>query len=197
VGFYTPTVRWAYNEDAKAPAYDADRARAMFLRARTPGRPVIIIAVNVPPFRSLGLQTAEQWREVGLDARVRLVDPADLLDLMTDPGTEWDFVLLGGGNGPDPDVLRLRFASDGLFSFSGFRSERFDEAVRRGGRYSVAVVRAAAYREAQNVLAEDLPILPLAEGLRVTVRSRRVYGLPQAEARGLVADYDFSLVKLQ
>jgi peptide/nickel transport system substrate-binding protein len=105
--------------------------------------------------------------------------------------------VLGGGNGPDPDVLRLRLASDGMLRFSGYSSRRFDEAVSDGGRRTDMPGRAAAYKRAQQVLAEDLPIMPLAEGVRVTVCGRGVRGLPQTDARGLVGDFDYSLVRVE
>lgn len=197
LGFYSPSVPWAYNEKATVPAYEPERARALFRSAGARGRRTVILAPGISPFRSLATELARQWSDAGLKATVSFIDPADLSQILSRGDTDWDVVLLGGSNGPDPDVLRVRFASDGVMSFSGFSNPRFDSAVREGGRHSALPIRAAAYRQAQDVLAEELPILPLAESLRVTARARRVYGLPQAEARGLVPDYDFSLVRLR
>jgi hypothetical protein len=55
--------------------------------------------------------------------------------------------------------------------------------------------RTAAYSRVQRILARDLPVAPLAEGVFLAVGRRGLRGLAQAEARGLVSANDYSLVR--
>ena len=198
-GFFTPQIPWAYNDRAELPPRDAARA-ATLLHAPgvvPAGRPIVIATSEVSTFVLLAEELARQFSALGVPAIATPIPLAGFVKALNDAATEWDMALLGGGNWPDPDILRLRFASDGLLRFSGYASPRFDAAVREGGRRADMPARAAAYRRAQELLAEELPIMPLAEGVRVTVSRRRVRGLPQTDARGLVGDFDYSLARLE
>jgi peptide/nickel transport system substrate-binding protein len=135
----------------------------------------------------------DQLRAVGIVVDVALVSAPEWLRRVV--GTrDFDLAIFGGTQGPDPDVLRTRL---GRSSFIGYSDPSFDAAVEEGAHALDAESRARAYFRAQEALARDQPVVPLAEAVRVSVYGRRVTGLPQVEARGLVAPNDFSLVRLQ
>jgi ABC-type transport system substrate-binding protein len=111
---------------------------------------------------------------------------------------DFDFTIVAGQQGPDPDQLRRRLlASTETGAYIGYDDPEFREAVERGARVVSVSERAAAYQRAQEILARDVPVIPLVEAVKVVVHHRRVSGLPQLEARGLVGIFDFSLVKLR
>ena len=66
----------------------------------------------------------------------------------------------------------------------------------RGGAVADPAARAPLYFRAQEILAEDLPIAPLFEPLRIGVYRDRLRGLPDDDARGLVPEYTFNLVRM-
>lgn len=200
-GFYTPSIAWAYNTRATAPAFDLDRARALLDESElAPGPRGVrfeptLVSTDLPPMRDLAREVAAQFRAVGVGVRVVLVPHTEWLD-RTLGRSDFDLTILGGSHGPDPENLNLRFGSRGAFPFQGYASAAFDQAVAEGARTVDLARRTRAYARAQEILARDLPIAPLAEGVRITVCRVEVTGLPQTEARGLVPRGDFSLVRV-
>jgi len=198
-GFYTPAVAWAYNARALAPAFDPGRARAL-LAAALDGQggafqPVLLTS-GVVPFGDMAREVARQLRAVGIAVRLE-IEPPDRWYARVMERHDFDIVLVGGNQGPDPESLNLRFGSQSPGSrIMGYESSELDAAVGEGSRVAAPSLRARAYFRAQEILARDLPIAPLAEAIRVVVCRREVTGLSQAEGRGLVAPHDYSLVRL-
>ena len=201
MGWYTPDVEWAYNADARVPDYDIAHARRLLDRAGLPlkGRERLrlrLVVPNAPPIRDIAEVVREQLARVGIGLDVeRMPSGAWLQRILVDK--DYDLAIVSGNQGPDPDQLRRRFLSGTeTGDHVGYDAPDFREAVERGARVMDVADRAAAYHLAQEILARDVPIVPLAEGVRLVIHNRRVTGMPQLEARGLVGTFDFSLVKL-
>jgi peptide/nickel transport system substrate-binding protein len=202
VGWYTPDVDWAYNPDARVPEYDAAAASRLLdaadLRRGARGERVRVSMVmpNATVLGELGRVVATQLAGVGIG-----------VDVLALPTSEWakrvvaehdfDLAIIGGAQGPDPDALRQRFSSrTATGAYIGYASAEFEDAVERGARTLDLAQRAAAYYEAQEILARDVPVVPLVESVKVIIHNARVSGLPQLEARALVGWFDFSLVRV-
>jgi peptide/nickel transport system substrate-binding protein len=195
IGFYTPAVGWAYNGAARAPAYDPAEAKRLVAEIAPP--PIAFMYPGSPKARPtpLGTEIVRQLQAVGLRVEPHAIPPTDLLAYLFG-GREFDLVVLSGAHGPDPDNLTARFGSSGSMQVMGYANPDLDRVLLRGGSVSDPVQRAAAYFRAQEILAQDLPIAPLFETIRATVFREGLRGLPQVDARGLVADYTFNLVRL-
>ena len=200
-GFYTPTVAWAYHAAARVPPFDRGRAARLLdeagLRPDAQGVRLraSLLAPAYPPLDDLGRELARQLRPLGVVLDVAVLPPQAVAEKVFN-ARDFDLALMGGNHGPDPDNLRTRFGSHGATQFMGYSSPELDAALAEGARQQDLAARAAAYARAQALLARDLPIAPLAEGVRVTVCRRTVTGLPQLEGRGLVAFNNYSLVRL-
>ena len=197
-GFYTPAVAWAYNARALAPAFDPGRAQALLaavLAGRGESFQPVLLSAGINPFGDMAREVARQLGIVGIDVRLEL-EPLERWYPRAMESHDFDIALLGGSQGPDPENLNLRFGSGGLAQIMGYESAELDAAVSDGGRHADLSRRAQAYFRAQEILARDLPIAPLAESIRVMVCRRGVTGLDQAEGRGLVPPHDYSLVRL-
>jgi ABC-type oligopeptide transport system substrate-binding subunit len=103
---------------------------------------------------------------------------------------------MGGSQGPDPENLNVRFGSRGATQVMGYESPELDATLAEGARATDLPRRARAYYRAQEILARDLPVVPLAEGIHVTISRRGVTGLPWVEGRGLIPDQELSLVRI-
>jgi peptide/nickel transport system substrate-binding protein len=198
--FYTPMVEWAHNSAARVGMADRGAARALLDAAGfKPDRrgvrisATLIVASDVAPFGDIARHLRGQLREIGLAIDVEPI-PLNAWIRRAFDTHDFDLALFGGTQGPDPDVLRLRF---GTGSFFGYSNPAFDRTVDEAARTLDVSRRARAYFRAQEILSSDLPVAPLAEAVRVVVYNKRVSGLPQVEARSLVAPYDFSLVRMQ
>lgn len=201
VGFYTPAVAWAYNADARVPDFDRRRARELLDEAGwRPDRRGVrleleLLGATVSPFREIAGLLRDQLRAVGIEVRPVLL-PLDRLLERVMTRHDFDLALMSGNQGPDPEDLNVRFGSGGSSQFMGYSSPGLDAALAEGARIMDLQRRARAYFRAQEILARDLPIAPLTEGVRLTLFRPEVHGLPQVEARGLVPAHDYSLVRV-
>ncbi|MGC8763084.1 MAG: ABC transporter substrate-binding protein [Acidobacteriota bacterium] len=129
--------------------------------------------------RAVAAVLAEQWAAVGVEAEVRWLEwgtfygdvKAGRFDAF---GLTWVGVT-------DPDGLRLRFAStafppEGL-NRGRYASPRVDDLLLRGAREGDWEARRALYVEAQRILAEEAPVLPLWHPDAVCVARPSVTGI--------------------
>jgi peptide/nickel transport system substrate-binding protein len=203
VGWYTPDVEWAYNAAARVPDFDLAAAGRMLdavgLRQSNGERfRATLLVPNIPPMREIADALQQQLAVLGVRLDVQRVPSFEWTHRVTNT-RDFELTLMSGTQGPDPDQLRRRFLASGDASgaYIGYESADFRDAVERGARVVDLSERAVAYRRAQEILARDVPFIPLAETVKVVVYNARVSGLPQLEARGLVGTFDFSLVKLR
>jgi peptide/nickel transport system substrate-binding protein len=201
-GFYTPVVGWAYDGSAHVPAFDPERARALLDEAGLrPGADGLrfhadLVLPASPPFVAMGRLLGRQLGSVGI--AVRTVEmPVDAWQDRLLGRHDFDLALVAGSQGPDPENLQNRFGSQGQLQMLGYSSPELDSALAAGAATTALETRARAYHRAQQILARDLPIAPLAEAVRIRLCRRRVRGLPYLEALGLVADGDYSLVRVR
>lgn len=196
LGFYTPSVAWAYNGDAHVPAYDPALARQLLAAAGQANLELELLATQVAPHADIARLLARQLTAVGLRIRLDLVSVSQLQERAM-VRHDFDLALIAGSHGPDPENLNLRFGSRGAIQPMGYSSPELDATLAEGARTVDLTRRARAYFRAQEILARDLPIAPIVEGVRLTFFRRGVHGLPQVEARGLVPVNDYSLVRVE
>jgi peptide/nickel transport system substrate-binding protein len=194
-GFYTPAVAWAYNGNARAPAYDPAGARRLVASSVPPGYVATLLCSTHGSGALLAEKIGAQLGAVGLRVRTRAVPPQEYFRLIFE-SHDFDLAVLAGSQGPDPDALTARFASNGGSQVMGYSNTELDSVLARGGTSSDMSVRSTAYFRAQEILAEDLPIAPLVENVRVTISRAGIRGLPQDDARGLVPEFMYNLVRL-
>ena len=193
MGFYTPAVAWAFNPSARAPELDLAGARSLLDQAGFPpdARGVRLraklLTPSLAPVSDVARAAADQLAAAGIALQVEVVPGREWI-ARTTRSHDFEVALMGGSLGPDPEILNLRFGSRSPVQLTGYSNPEFDAAVAEGAR---------AYFRAQEILARDLPMVPLADGATVTVYRRGVTGLPRLEARGLVPDFDFSLVRVR
>jgi peptide/nickel transport system substrate-binding protein len=202
LGLYTPAVDWAFNAKAQAPAFDAAGAEMLLDQAGLIRGPdgtrckLTLVTANASPYKDVAQAAQEQLRAVGFEAELVLLTPPDYTKRVNQE-QNFDLALTDGSWGPDPENLNTRFGSNGANQFMGYASAEFDAAVAQGARQTKLADRAQAYFRAQEILARDLPLAPLAEYAQLLVYRDTVTGLPQMEARGLVTFNDYSLVRVK
>jgi peptide/nickel transport system substrate-binding protein len=196
VGFYTPAVPWAYNGNARVPPQDVAAARKLVSEA-APVEPIVFAFAGPPDAEPTPIVSviSKQLAAVGLRCTPTPLPAASYLPTLM-KGDAFDMVVVAGNQGPDPDTMVARFGSTGTMQIMGYSNPALDELLARGGMTADPVSRAASYFRAQEILAEDLPIAPLYETIRVAAFRDGLRGVPHEDARGLVADYTFNLVRL-
>lgn len=196
VGFYTPAVAWAYNGDARAPQFDLPAAKRLFQAAVPASFSATLVIPGTTSMRYVADEIARQLGNAGLSVNIAVTRPREYFRRLMD-AHDFDLALMSGSQGPDPDNMSTRFSSGGSQQFMGYSSAQMDAELSRGGAQTDVLMRTQAYHRAQELLAADLPIVPLAESIRVSVCRDRLRGLPSEDARGLVPDFTFNLVRLR
>jgi peptide/nickel transport system substrate-binding protein len=195
LGFYTPSVAWAYNGEAHVPPMDRERARALLAEAGA-RRELELVIPDLSPVDEMGGLLRAQLAQIGLAVRVTALPLNDWIDRVI-RRRDFDLTLMSGSHGPDPENLSFRFGSQTANPNVGYANPELDAALAAGAATVDLEQRARSYYRAQEILAQDLPMAPLAEAVTVTVFRSNVRGLPHAEGRGLVSNYDFSLVRVR
>ncbi len=168
--FYAEPEQYPFDaEEANRLLDDAGYTReGDGVRQGPDGAPLRFSIVFEAPGGSLIDLITPALRDVGIELSPESVDsPPGLFQRKLG---DYDLVLLfypgpvGPGPGGDPDYLRQIFDSTftgGLFSPSGYTNDRLDEVLRQQLVAGSEDERMELVAEAQEILAEDVPVLPL------------------------------------
>lgn len=192
---FVPSFHWAFVPTLSAPSFDPARARALLDEAglRDPDgdgpepRARVVLRTSTDRGRAaVARAIAAMWGDVGIEVEVRTTETATLLSDL-DAG-RFDAALMTLPEVIEPHVLHWFFASSragagGPPNRFRYASEALDAAFERGRATHVRPERYAAYREAQRILSEDLPAIPLWHEAVVVVRrastTTTVHGAPR------------------
>jgi ABC-type oligopeptide transport system substrate-binding subunit len=165
--------------------YDPDRARQLMLEAGHPegsgcGFPILGAVMVFAPVASQGCKYMQaQWREtLGVDIAWEEMDWATYLDRQrTEPPHL--AALFWGVDYPDPDNF-LRVAVGSARRVTGWRDEAYDRLVENARREMDSAKRLALYQQADRMLIEKAPIMPVAHGRLHLLVKPWVSSLPTA-----------------
>ena len=144
--------------EAEVPARDPAAAAALLAEAGySDGLDMTLHLPNSGNFPDLAQLLAAQWEEAGIRVDVRLEEENAYWNEL------WDTVDLGiTGWGPRPvPQLFLDFAyhSEGVWNESHYSNARVDELIEIGRTSSDQAERTAAYKEIQQILLDEGPII--------------------------------------
>ncbi len=187
-----PPNHWAYSADVTNYNYLPREAQSLLNAAGyKPGRDGIRFHLemktsNDEGTRLLAMALQQQLRAVGIALDVRSFEFATFYSDITHGA----FGLYGlrwiGGN-EDPDIFRYAFASASFpprgANRGGYSNPEVDRLLNLAATEDNHEKRRAAYRRVQQILAEDLPSLPLWFLDSVVIYNRRLSGV-KASASG-------------
>ncbi|WP_437889501.1 ABC transporter substrate-binding protein SapA [Phytobacter sp. V91] len=180
-----PRASWAYDSEAKVTAYDPAQSRA---RLKALGLENLTLQLWVPTtsqaWNPSPLKTAEliqaDMAQVGVKVVIVPVEgrfqEARLMDM------NHDLTLSGWAtDSNDPDSffrpLLSCAAIDSQTNFAHWCQRDFDDVLKKALLSQQLSARIDAYDEAQKILAEGLPVLPLASSLRLQAYRYDIKGL--------------------
>jgi peptide/nickel transport system substrate-binding protein len=172
---FIPTGHWADAADVPTYVYDPARARALLDEAglRDPDgagpapRLRLTLRTSTDRFRqSIARAIAAMLADVGIAVEVR---PSEMATLIADlDAGRFELTTLQIPEVFEPHVLTWFFGADHIPGQGReganrwrMRSAPLDAALERGRATTVRSERIAAYAEAQRILAEELPVIPL------------------------------------
>lgn len=189
---------WAYEPAVEQYNFDPARARALLDEAGLvdpPGpepRARWTMRTSSQRFAVVTAQAmASMLHDVGIEVTVR---PSELATLLSDLRQgQFDLTFLTIPDLSDPWGLAFWFGSASIPTPSNpgaggnrwrFRDAALDEALEAGARAIGPEARAPSYRRAQQILAHELPVIPLWHADVVYVSSNRLRGIaPSGDGR--------------
>lgn len=174
-----PPMMWGYNNDIKDYEYNPAKAKELLKQAGFPnGFKTTLWAMPVPrPYmpqpRKIGEAIQGYLAAVGIQAEIVSWDWATYL-AKTENG-EHDMALLGwtGDNGDPDNFLYVLLDKDNAVKGSAgniafYRSDKLHDLLIKAQQVSDKATRTKLYKEAQVVIHEDAPWVPIAHSLAPT-----------------------------
>jgi len=161
---YVPPGLAGY-ESPPGHKYDVDKARELLADAGYPdGRglpPVEILYNDLDVHRTIAERIQQMWRDnLGVDARLRGLEWGVYLDAQD----KLDYGVARAGwiaDYPDPNTFLDMFVSDNPQNQTGWKNARYDELISGASQESDSQKRLAMLSEAETILLEEMPIMPI------------------------------------
>ena len=157
---YAAGSKWA--PDLEPIPLDLEKARQLVKEAgHADGVTIRTVTTNVAPIPRVAAAVAADLAQIGITLDIRGYDdppwwPLIYLD------TDWQAAFQGMGPRAHPDILfRREFMTNGTFNPVNYSNPDLDALVMRARVTVDEAEQARLYREAQVILREDLPYLPL------------------------------------
>lgn len=154
-----------YNPGVDPVRPDPESAANLFREAGLPeGSELEIVVPDLPQFRPTAPILQDGLRKAGIELGAPIISTADWVDKVFSK-QDYEMTIQGTATPPDPAVLINPFyTSDGGSNITGYQSERLDQLLEDArGVVDDEQQRRALYREAHDVLVEDVPGFPITQ----------------------------------
>jgi len=169
-----PPTMWGYNDDVPGYEYNPELAKEELVKAGYPegkGLPELKLwSMPVPrPYNPEGLKVGiamiGDLKKVGINANVTSYDWGTYLKRQREQPDDMDMFQLGwtGDNGDPDNFLAVLF--DGAASpaiRTQWKNERYHNLMQMGKQTIDQAKRAEIYREAQQLMYDEVPVVPVA-----------------------------------
>ncbi len=191
-----PPNHWAYEPNVTQYALDLPRAEKLLDTAGFPRQAngihlhLTLKTSTEAQARLIGAAVQEQWRRAGIELELRPLEIATLFSDMAKGNFQLSYARWVGANN-DPDFFEFAFSSkrfppDGA-NRGHYRNSRIDALTDQIRTEMDREKRKALCSEAQKILADDLPYIPLWFTDVVSVHRRSLSDPPLLPT----GDYDF------
>ncbi|WP_341938096.1 peptide ABC transporter substrate-binding protein [Marinimicrobium sp. C2-29] len=160
----TPPGTLGYTPEAQVP-YDPELARELLAEAGYPGgegMPKVEILYNtMEDHKKIALAIQQMWRrELNVDVTLRNQEWKVYLN--SKRISDFDLARLGWiGDYVDPSTFLDLFITDGGNNNTGWGNEQYDELLRKAARSASREERYDYFQQAESILMEEVPLIPL------------------------------------
>ncbi|MBC2678472.1 ABC transporter substrate-binding protein [Pseudomonas baltica] len=165
-----PPTQWSYDESIKDAPFDPEKAKQMLQAAGVKeGTEITLWAMPVqrpynPNAKLMAEMLQADWGKIGLKVKIVSYEWGEYLD-RTKRG-EHDVSLIGwtGDNGDPDNWLGTLYSCDAIGSnnYSMWCNQDYDKLVQQAKRVTDRDERSVLYRQAQQLLKQQVPITPIA-----------------------------------
>ena len=190
-GTYVPAIKWAYNPNVKLPEYNPEKAKELLdklglidrngdgFRDYPNGTRIVLrlLIFTGAEEEAIARVIKEDLKKVGLDVKIEEYEIATW-EAKVVKQRDFDMALCDGFEGPDPDNMRIRFAPGAYINFANYSNMEFKRLLDLASKEPDPEKRKELYWKAQEIMAEDLPYLPLADLVAFYIYRTEWHGLP-------------------
>ena len=160
---YPSYVEWAANTEDVAPEFNIEAAKQILeeagFTADADGNYITGLTIDV--FEGSGYPDTARLiqatlAEAGIQAEIE-VSEYTAWSQKVSVDKDFDICLMGGFMGPDPSALTNRIGTGGGSNYGSYSNAQVDELLAQGAATVDQDERAQYYKEAQTILAQELP----------------------------------------
>ncbi|HJE20406.1 MAG TPA: ABC transporter substrate-binding protein [Aliicoccus persicus] len=195
-----PAYEAVLNEEDVFPNRDVEKAKELLEEAGYTADSngmyfsTTIDVFSGEPYENIATVFRENLREVGIEVSINVMESAAWSDKVWD-NKNYSISLLAGYQGPGPGGLNGRFSSDGSMNIYNYSNPELDDLLVEAAQQADMEASAPYYQEAQKLLVEDKPMLPLSEWVMVDPYQSYIEGHPTSEeAIGKTGFYEYTYI---
>lgn len=166
-----PPSIYGYNGDLVGMAYDPEAARAALETVEV--GTLTILTSTYPTNQTIATIIQAQLSEIGIDAEIEVLDFAASREAAS--AGDYD-LLVTNYNWNDPDLLRLYLSTESISApnYYFYSNADFDALVQQGRTTYDDAARYEIYTQAQQIVMEELPWIPLYMPITKVVVNNRI-----------------------
>ncbi len=188
-GFISPMFEDTYTELANLPDTDIDRANQLMQLNREEQTPegeepndeeilrMTLKVYDAEPYPEIATVIKEQLIEIGIDVTVITMDYGEWQENVF-VNSDFELTLVGGSQGPYPEMIIHRLATDGALNFMGYSNVEIDNLLYRAYVEPDVDERETIMKDMQFRALEDLPIIPIAEWYTIIAMTTDISSVP-------------------
>ena len=185
-GTYTSYVPWAFNPDAKYPAYNLALAEQLLDQANYPrGTDGVrftmkVVSGDYAGFISEGVGAVikEHLRAIGIEVEYQMLEWGTMIEQVFVNNQFEVHIFPGEWQGPDPAIVSDLYATDGLRNTMGYSNSEVDQLFKQGVASFDRDERKQAYYRIQEILAEEVPLIFINDAVVVYANRATFHGFP-------------------
>ena len=193
--FIAPQYSWAINTDVKSPDKDIKKATELIEKAgykkNADGYYFETEIVTFPGWDDFVPVLKANFEEMGIKLSHNSLDDA-AYDKLVLEDKKFDFTVLGGYQGPDISAMASRFSTDGPMNYGLYASKEMDKELKAGNEATKQEDRAVHYKNVQEILRKDLPVVFFSDKGAPIVLKAYIKGHPATEASDISSEAEYS-----
>lgn len=147
---------------------------------------------------AISLYVQQKLKAVGVEVELQNMDSSAWVQKFIDlKAKDYELALTGYIMGYDPDAYRILFTSGASSNYSHYANPEVDQLLKDGAGEADTAKRGEIYKKAQQIVAEDAPIYPIAYTKTVVAVSNTYGGIEEAVLKPVVIFEDLSKIYLK
>ncbi|WP_438431956.1 ABC transporter substrate-binding protein [Gorillibacterium sp. sgz500922] len=191
--FLTPDALYFTNE---VPTFDNDAAKAKEMLDAAGVKNLklrFIVQSGNKVQEAVSLYVQQKLKAVGVTVELQSMDSSAFTQKFIDLNAkDFELALTGYIMGYDPDAYRILYTSTGNSNYSHYKNPEVDKLLNEGAGEADTAKRGEIYKKAQETVANDAPIYPIAYTKTIVAMSKQFGGIDQAVLKPVVIFEDLS-----